>query len=175
MSQLKLLTGALLFGVTLSASLSAQISSEVDTKNWKTYRNETMGFEVMHPGAWHVRTSSGTMEGISIDTPRQTGKPIVSVQFAIQRKINPEGLSISEWYAGQLKQAKSPPPIRTGTIIGGRPAIRHEYVSTFGRHITFFVSLSKTDIFQALVIQPVSQAQLDQTHEKILSTIKFLN
>ena len=36
-------------------------SSSIDTSNWQTYRNEELGFEIMHPSDWQVKSQDGTI------------------------------------------------------------------------------------------------------------------
>jgi hypothetical protein len=172
---LKLFVGVLTFSFVTTITPGPSLSP-IDTSGWKIYRNETMGFEAKYPHTWQVRLVKGTgPESVSLDESRQGGKPSLSVQFWVQRQINPKGLSIDQWYADQLHGIKSAPDPTTKTVIGGRPALRREVVGTWGRHFDFFIALNKTDVFEITIIQRSSQPQLDQTHEALLSTVKFLN
>ncbi len=174
MSWLKSFVGVLVFSIGTALTL-AQSPSRTDTSGWKTYRNETMGFEARYPNTWHVRLSTGSMESVSFDTTPEVGKPNKSVQFFIQRQINPKGLSIDQWSADQLRKLKAMPPPTTETFIGGRPTIRMETVGTLGTRYAFFTSLNTTDILTITITQPSSHAQLEQVYETILSTVKFMN
>lgn len=174
MSRLKMFAGILIFGFATTIA-SAQPSSPIDTSNWKTYRNETMGFTVNYPSTWHLRLVRGTMESVSLGRTPQVGQPNASVQFIVQRKINPKGLPIHQWRDQQMQGKTAPPSLQfIDTTIGGRPAIRQEYTGTLGRSFNFFISLDKTDIFTIAINQPSSQTQLEQTYEAILSTVKFI-
>lgn len=169
----KLFISILLFGFVETVT-PAQSPSPIDTSGWKVYRNETMGFEVKHPTSWKVGLVTGSMEGVNLGPTPEVGKANVSIQFIIQRKMNPKGLSIAQWYADQLKMFKSMQPPPENTFIGGRPAVRRERKSTFGRNIDFFTSLKKADVIQISIIQPSSEVQLEQMYETILSTVKFI-
>ena len=170
-----LITLALLT-VSTTTAFAQSTTPQIDTSDWKTYRNETMGFEVKYPNTWHVRQITGIgPESVSLDETPQVGKPNVSVQFWVQRQINQKGLSIGEWYTDQAAKIQSAPPSTTNTVIGGRPAIRTETVGTLGRNYAFFTSLNKTDIFEITITQASSQQQLDQRYGNILSTIRFIN
>jgi hypothetical protein len=150
-------------------------AGQVGTSDWKTYRNKKMGFAVKYPDTWHVSQASGTgPECVLLDGPSQGVKPIGPVQFWVQRQINPKGLSIGDWYSDQMKNVKAQLS-KTDTVIGGRPAVRYEIVGTLGNNYAFFTSLNKTDIFEITMILPHSQAQLDETRQNIISTVKFIN
>lgn len=175
MSRLNLFVIALIFSVASTATPAPSLS-DIDTSGWKNYRNEKMGFEAKYPNAWHVRpvTGTGPVSVLLNETP-QVGKANLSMQFWVQRQVNPQGLSIAQWYADQLQGIKSTPPPSTHTILGGRPTIRREAVRTLGRHFDFFTALNKTDVFEVTITQPSSQAQLNQIYEAILSTVIFIN
>jgi hypothetical protein len=153
---------------------SAQTSPRFDTAGWKTYRNEVLGFETRYPGAWQVRSAKGAgAETVSLTETPRVGKPTRAVQFWVQRGANPRGLSIREWYADQLRGMKVVSPPTTNTSIGGRPAIRMESASAFGRRFQFFIALNKTDVFEITLAQPSSETQLDRTYQSLLSTVRF--
>jgi len=169
---LKLFVGALT--LVFATTVTPAQSPHIDTSGWKTYRNETMGFEAKYPNAWHVRSVRGPESVVLDETPR-VGKSNLSVQFWVQRQINPRGLSIERWYADRLQGIKATPPPTTRAVIGGRPTVRREVVGTLGKHFDFFTSLNKTDIFEITIEQSSSQVELDQTYESILSTVKFMD
>ncbi|HEV8309062.1 MAG TPA: hypothetical protein VGW35_15475 [Methylomirabilota bacterium] len=173
MSWLKLLVVVLVLGVTATVA-PAQARPPVDISGWKTFRDDAMGFEVKHPPGWNVARSTGTLEGILLGKPRQAGEEQVSLQFFVQRDLNPNGLTIEQWYADQLRKIRTLPSRTTDTVIGGRPTIRMENTNTMGRHFMFFTALDKSDIFTISIIQPSPREQLDRTYDAILSTVRFL-
>jgi hypothetical protein len=175
MSGETLLAAVLVFSVVTTVA-SAQSPPQIDIAGWKTYRNETMGFETRYPSTWHVRSVKGTgPETVLLGETPQVGKPHLAVQFWVQRQINPQGLSIEQWYAEQLRGMNAAPPPTTNTSIGGRSTVRMEVVGALGRDFVFFTSLNKTDIFEITIMQPSSQTQLDQTYQKLLSTLRFIH
>jgi hypothetical protein len=67
----------------------------IDTSGWKSYRNETMGFETKYPSAWTVGSLKGTApENVLLGGPPQVEGSNLRVQFWVQRRMNPKGLSI---------------------------------------------------------------------------------
>jgi hypothetical protein len=175
MSGRALLAAVLVSSAGVTVTL-AQSSPQIDIAGWKAYRNETIGFETKYPATWHVRSVEGTgPEMVLLSGTPQVGKPQLAVQFWVQRQVNARGLTIEQWYADHLRATKAVPPPTTNTSIGGRSTVRMEAVGTLGRHFQFFTSLNKTDIFEITETQSSSQAQLDQTYQKLLSTIKFIH
>lgn len=177
MSFLKLIfIPILILSITTTAAYSEPVS-QVDTSGWHTYHNASMGFEVRYPDTWHVKLSTGTSEGVSLDQVPQVGKQNVSIQFFIQRNINPKGLAIHQWHKEQLKEKVIPPTyISVDTNIGGQSAVRTEHIGSFGKLFQFFVCLNKADIFTIGIIQPpLDMGNLDPEYEAILSTFKFID
>lgn len=157
---------------------------KTDTSNWKTYRNEEYGFEVIYPDAWSAKVDTSHMAGeiiwptivfISPDKPSEVSQLDASVEFIIQRQENPNSLSIKEWYDSQLQRFRAPPLSATDTIIGKRPAIRMEYIGAMGKHFNFFISLNKTDILRISIIQPSSKIKLDEIYMKIVESLNFIS
>lgn len=154
MSRRSLLAAVLVFGPT---AVLAQSPRQIDTSDWKVYRNETMGFETRYPSTWHVRSVKGTGPATVLlsEAPR-VGKP-------------------PQWYAGEVRRLNAAPSPTTNTSIGGRSTVRMEAVGALGRQFQFFTSLNKTDIFEITVMQPSSRIQLDQTYQKLISTLRFMH
>lgn len=175
MSRKKLLAGVLALGVACGA-VHAQPPARIDISGWKAYRNETMGFELRYPKSWQVRSVKATgPESVMLSETPQAGKAPLAVQFWVQRNINPQGLPIQQWYADQLRKMHAAPPPTASTSIGGRPAVRMEAALGSTRQFQFFTSLNRTDVFEITVGQPASQAQLDRTYGKLISTLKFIH
>lgn len=153
-----------------------QTTQQIDTSDWKTYRNKDFGFKVQYPKEWVIHTGTDNITGkivsVSLDQPYQSDDkkaPSASVQFFIQRGANPTRSSIQQWI-----NAKQQSKIKwVQTIIGGKSAVVRETTSeAFGEHKEFFISVNGTDI---LTISYFPQAQFDQIYETIISTIEFLD
>jgi hypothetical protein len=158
-----------------SATPAARGQSGIDTSQWRLLRNDKLGFEVKYPDNWRAQTPTGTSsESVLISEPQQTGKTHLSLQFWVQRKINPKGLGIEVWYADQLEAIASL-PVSTHTTLGSRPAIQREIVGSLGNHFDWFASLNATDVFEVTITQPVGQKRLNPIYDAILSTLKFIN
>jgi len=171
---LRLLVGVLVLGVTATVT-SAQAPPPLDTSGWKIFRDATMGLEVKHPPTWGVGRTTGTMESVLLGEPAQVGKPTLRLQLIVQRDINPNGLSIEQWYADQLKRLKvSAPPPSMPTVLGGRRAMRREMIGSFGKHFDFYTTLNKSDIFQISIIQDSAREPLDRTLAGVISTVRFV-
>ena len=154
---------------------SAQSLPPIDTSGWKTYRNETMGFETKYPSTWSVGALRGTApENVVLGGPPQVEGSNLRVQIWVQRKMNPKGLSIQQWYADQLSRQTSRPEGTAYPVIGGRPAVRMEMVGSLSRMFSFFIALNKTDVFQITIDLPPAQTRLDPTYEALLSTVRFI-
>lgn len=170
-----LLNRAILLGALILAAASAAVQAApgADLTSWNTYRNEPMGFEVMHPANWRVRRTTGTgPESVLLTEVPKAGRPNLSIQFFLQRNINPRRLSLDEWFADQLKIVKAAPAPGAHHTIGGRPAIRMEASGAFGARSSFFVSSNPTDML-TIFTSGSGAAALDETVEQILSTIQF--
>jgi hypothetical protein len=175
MSARTLFAAVLVFQAAMTVA-SAQSPSQIDIAAWKSYRDTAMGFETRYPNTWHVRSATGTgPETVSLDETPQVGKPRRAVQFWVQRQANPQGVSIEQWYGDQLRRMNAASPPMTITSIGGRPTVRRDVVGTQGRHFSFYTSLNKSDIFQITVTQPTSETQLDETYQRLLSTLRFIH
>jgi hypothetical protein len=145
-----------------------------DMSNWKTFRNEAMGFEVQYPTDWNVRVSqSKDVDRITLEKPQKTGSPLRAVEFVVQRRLNLDNLPIQAWYKERVKQIKSQPSPIIPTTLGGRPAIIREGETKMGVFMDYYAPLNKTDILQINLKTATMGAELDPTYEAILSTVKF--
>jgi hypothetical protein len=153
----------------------AQSVAGIDTSQWAIFRSDKLGFEVKYPNNWRAQIpTSTTSESVLIREPQQGGGSPLSLQFWVQRKINPRGHAIEYWYADQVEAIASL-PLSTHTTLGSRPAIRREVVGSLGNHFDWFTSLNATDVFEVTITQPVDQKRLNPIYEAILSTLRFTN
>jgi hypothetical protein len=168
-----LVAGALAIGAVVRAA--AQSPPPVDTSSWKTLRDERLGFQLKHPAVWNVGRSAGTLESVLLGEPPRAGVPRVLMQVFVQRNINPNGRSIQDWYADQLRRFKvTAPPPTTSTVLGGRPTIRREVRGPDGRQYDYYTAINASDVFQVSIKQPVGEPGLGRTQEAVLSTITFV-
>ena len=134
-----------------------------------------MGFETKYPSTWSVGALKGTApENVMLGGPPRVEGSNLRVQFWVQRQMNPNGLSIQQWYADQLSRQTSRPLATAYPVIGGRAAVRMEMVGSLSRMFSFFVALNKTDVFQITIDLPPAQTRLDPTYEALLSTFRFI-
>lgn len=170
------LAGSRVLAGLLALGVATLILSEQPPDTWKAYRNAAMGFEVRYPPSWAVcNEMKGTMESVSLCKPLQAGEQATSIQFSIQRKINPRGLSISSWKDEMMKMQHIAAFPTEAVVVGGRPALLAEHTTGMGHHFTFFVPLNRTDIFQIFVVQPGAARELEHTSTSIISALQFMN
>jgi hypothetical protein len=118
---------------------------------------------------------SGAVEGVVLLDTSDTGEQApLSVQFFVQRRINPRGLSIADWYNDQAQRTSGPRPAMTTAVVGGRQSVRQEALLATGRHYDFYVALNDADVFQVSLDRPSGQGQLDSVSDAIISTIQFI-
>jgi hypothetical protein len=53
----RMLVGELILGIAATV-IAAPSAGRMDTSAWKTYRSESLRFEVRYPKDWHVRLSN---------------------------------------------------------------------------------------------------------------------
>ena len=72
------------------------ITSDIDTSNWKTYRNEELGFELKYPREWEYRGNGYQYYQFS---PAPVATPSNDVGFFIYKKnMNIENKNVSDLY-----------------------------------------------------------------------------
>src|SRR5207302_1188826 len=118
--------------------------------------------------------------GVSFVNPQQVsgirnGAPFVdnrpggpqSVDFFVQKGINPKGLSIIEWAKDQAKAFKKNPPVLTPATFAGHPAVLCKYPGNHGGKT--FIRLNKTDVISVSVVQKSQDSARDEIYKAILS------
>ncbi|MBI2097688.1 MAG: hypothetical protein HYT46_02025 [Candidatus Vogelbacteria bacterium] len=120
--------------------------SEIDTSNWKTYRNDEYGFEVKYPEEWCV--------GRINQTPSQNCEGYVSVD-----SIPPGRYSVESY---------------NPVVIGGRAAGETGWTDP-GAYMAKLIIFSDPSISISLSFQiGPNDAQKQATADQILSTFRFI-
>jgi hypothetical protein len=168
------LFGACLASICAAISPAAQ-SRTVDTSAWKMFRSDALGFSVKYPPTWRPRAALGTnLESVRLLESSQTGqREPLAVQFIVQRRVNPRGMSIGDWYEEQAKRVRGSAPSPARTMLGGRAAIRRDLALQAERRFDVYAALNSTDIFQVSISEPPASPGLDPIYEAILATVEF--
>jgi hypothetical protein len=187
---------AIVASIAVPAVLDAQ-TLDAGTAGWKTYRNESGAYEVKYPNTLSLSIPSGKTcmngeckaveEVVLMGSDSADGKPSVkSMSFIIQRGINPQHLSIRQWYEA-LAHRPVQPDSETVITAGGKPAIRRgplvkavtvhtvngKTVSSSQGMVpdnTVYVALNETDV---LTISIPSGSALGEICSRVLSTLTF--
>lgn len=150
-----------------SAGQTAARTASTDTSTWKAYRSDLHGFELKYPPTWSIHEGSGTMEGVLFCSAPYPDAS-TGVQFAVQRKANPNSVSIEKWVADELQKAGANSVPQVSITIGGEPAIRLQVRTTYE-----IVARWNTQGILNISYHS-SQPDLQETYTAILSTFKFL-
>ncbi len=146
-------------------------STDIDTSNWKTYRNEKYGFEVRYPGEWSVKTSQlGVRTTVEFtDVSKNNSGMFYSDIFSISYGPNQGGETLEQRLADEMQTSRWE---KVGVItIGDFPAYKlllpetdapPRYIfatSGSGMSYIFDISLRTSD---------------EKVSNQILSTFKFI-
>lgn len=133
-----------------------------ETANWKTYRDEELGFEIKYPAEYEI--DKGSKDGIVY-----LCKPLEYEGTCV--RVLKERLNIND-FKKKLKEGYHTDVAERTMIIGGQEAFVFLPVNALG--------MGNSDVDHIYVIQPNRGINLnlvldysDPTHLKILSTFKF--
>ena len=94
---------------------------------WQTYRNDADGYAFKYPGGLSLSIPSGTVctnggckpvEEVMLRRYTAADGSIKTLQLIIQRGINPQHLSLQQWYESLAHRPLDPAFERTMTIAG---------------------------------------------------------
>lgn len=175
----RILGSLFMLGLSVSITGAEPAAPQIDTSVWTIYQNEKFGFSIKYPKFLHESRTTGTLNNAPIEKVDFMNKPTVdkqqeSIQFQVQRGINPKRLPIGDWYKGQMEKYKIVYSFESARI-GERPAVLRKFQTKFGQDYIFYISLNKVDVLTINIIRPSSESQLDPLYQLILSTIKFLD
>jgi hypothetical protein len=182
-----------LFVVTLvlmgAMGIISRSTGEQLPDDWKVYRNQAWGLEAKHPDNWRESEArdnlqGGVVVGVTFINPQQVsgirnGQPFVenrpggrqAVDFFVQKGINPEGLTVSEWAREQADRFKKNRPAIKPTTFAGRSAVESIYPGKATG--ATFVQLNKTDILSVYLAQDNPDNSRDDIYNRILSSVKL--
>jgi hypothetical protein len=188
------LSGCILVGQRVSQpepqpeQVATSTSDEIDTSDWKTYRNEEYGFEFRYPKDWLMEKNAGI-----------NFKPsIVSITGPETRKVIDEaegsggycegcGPNISFYHHQALTDisgydvtsitelvAKDPTYTKLGTRKIGELSMTEMRVGGLGSYYDLIIDRGEKGIFEIFFGWAEGPDELTETENQILSTFKFI-
>ena len=134
----------------------------IDTSDWKTYRNEELGFEIKYPAEWYENINLNNDIFIFRPTEDPVEAPTVSLS-----KIQ-ENKTISNYEKRVDEYMKNTFMIKKWIIVDGEKFI--QYQSPFSRQRLTFVNI-KNDLF-VLSLNSIDSISLD-TYNSILALMSY--
>lgn len=157
----------------------------INTSQWKTYRNEGFGFEFQYPPEWTLRMPKRKTMQVVVKDQRDSYIDTELHQypyFGVSQKsarngydepgpANPQMLPLEKWaseyfrfdFFGPLSVSE-----KENIVVGGQPAIRIRPRERIGEWYIVYIPLRRE------VLDITYNGAGKPTHEKILSTFKFI-
>ena len=151
------------------------VVTENQTSDWKTYRNDELGFRFKYPLNWFVSEyPNGAVNLSNVATRSELSDESLQneadFEVLIRKNANPKKLDAETWYTEYFKYGfSSDPKSKILTKVDNKPAIRLE-LSEIGSRFHYYV-LNNTD---AIEIINMDQPKFNSTFQQILSTFKFI-
>lgn len=159
-------------------TISPAVPSEVkpnetvpSTAQWKTYRNMTMGFEIEYPADWYVKEELGRVTFSNEEYFESNEESAIDFShFEVSLDVM-NGQSVKNWFQKNVEFSMKPESVESVTV-GGHQAIRAEPSVSIDKRLNYYIPASSPYIVVIIIGQ--EQEKFIKTHERMLSTFKFL-
>ncbi|MFH0854337.1 MAG: PsbP-related protein [bacterium] len=139
---------------------TATSTDEIDTSDWKTYRNEEYGFELKYPKEWYIDNTRSSLDEIVFDIGIETCESRESIE--INKNIN--NITYDQLREQKIKFYELSTLSISDLIIDGEKAVKIE-TSEFGLTRIFF-------LHSKLMYEITTGGRME---ESILKTFRFIN
>lgn len=156
-----------------------QKNTDIDTSDWKTYRNEELGIEFKYPDDWNIYTEGDNYANLNWSQSKE--RP----GFQIMVRQNPGNSTVFDFYNG-IKENKK---------IQGNEGLINWYEASYSnfkeiyidniKAINFIspvgieeltaVAIPKDNLIFEIIIRGPKEIEKNGKYETILSTFKFID
>ena len=162
----------------ITTTTTSPVLDKIDTSNWKTYRNEELGFEMKYPESWNVVKLPDSKAGFAIRSPIY--KPLISGEIVFSGEIyfseipNLENLKIinlidtfsdgSRFWPNKFKYEE--------LVISDHNALIFPFVEDGYKRKQVFIKLEKA-VFTASYVYDMKDLNTEIIFDNILNNLKF--